>query len=44
MPPFAYNAINAQGLELTGEIHATDLSAARDALRGSGLLAESSRS
>ncbi len=40
MPTFAYNAINAQGLEQTGEISATDLSAARDALRGSGLLAD----
>ena len=40
MPQFAYSAINAQGAELTGEIQATDLSAARDALRGSGLLAQ----
>ena len=40
MPTFAYSAINAQGLEQTGEISATDLSAARDALRGSGLLAD----
>ena len=39
MPSFAYSAINAQGDELTGEIQATDLSAARDALRGDGLLA-----
>jgi type IV pilus assembly protein PilC len=40
MPSFAYNAINAQGSELTGEIQAADLSAARDALRGNGLLAQ----
>ena len=40
MPSFSYNAINAQGSELTGQIQATDLSGARDALRGSGLLAQ----
>jgi type IV pilus assembly protein PilC len=40
MPTFAYSAINAQGLEQTGEISATDLASARDALRGSGLLAD----
>ncbi|RDI73558.1 Type II secretory pathway component PulF [Gaiella occulta] len=40
MPSFAYSAINAQGAELTGEIQAADLSAARDALRGNGLLAQ----
>jgi type IV pilus assembly protein PilC len=40
MPTYAYSAINAQGIEQMGEISATDLSAARDALRGSGLLAE----
>ena len=40
MPSFAYSAINAQGAELTGEIQATDLSSARDALRGNGLLAQ----
>ncbi len=40
MPTFAYNAINAQGVEQSGEISATDLSSARDALRGSGLLAD----
>ncbi|MEI7760701.1 MAG: type II secretion system F family protein [Thermoleophilia bacterium] len=40
MPHFAYNAINAQGIELSGEIQAADMSAARDALRGNGLLAE----
>jgi type IV pilus assembly protein PilC len=40
MPSFTYSAINAQGAELTGEIQANDLSAARDALRGNGLLAQ----
>jgi type IV pilus assembly protein PilC len=40
MPSFAYSAINAQGLELTGEIQASDAATARDALRGSGLLAQ----
>jgi type IV pilus assembly protein PilC len=40
MPSFAYSAINAQGVELSGEIQANDLSAARDALRGNGLLAQ----
>jgi type IV pilus assembly protein PilC len=40
MPTFAYSAINAQGVEQSGEISATDLASARDALRGSGLLAD----
>jgi type IV pilus assembly protein PilC len=40
MPSFAYSAINAQGLEMTGEIQAADASAARDALRSNGLLAQ----
>ena len=40
MPSFVYSAINAQGNELSGEIQATDLTAARDALRGNGLLAQ----
>src|SRR5215471_16219722 len=40
MPSFAYSAINSQGLEFTGEVQATDLSAARDALQGNGLLAQ----
>ena len=40
MPQFAYSAINAQGAELSGEIQAADLSAAREALLGGGLLAE----
>jgi type IV pilus assembly protein PilC len=37
---FAYSAINAQGLELTGEVHAPDFSAAREQLRLRGLLAD----
>jgi type IV pilus assembly protein PilC len=37
---YAYNAINAQGLELKGEIHAPDLDAAREQLRVRGLLAQ----
>ena len=40
MPSFAYSAINSQGAELSGEIQATDMPAARDALRGNGLLAQ----
>jgi hypothetical protein len=40
MPQFAYSAINAQGNELSGEIHAADLSAARDVLLNGGLLAQ----
>jgi len=39
MAAFAYSAINAQGLELAGEIHATDPAAAREQLRIRGLLA-----
>jgi len=39
MASFAYNAINASGLELQGEIHAPDLNAAREALRVRGMLA-----
>ncbi len=39
MASFAYNAINASGLELQGEIHAPDVSAAREALRVRGMLA-----
>jgi type IV pilus assembly protein PilC len=39
MAAFAYSAINAQGLELAGEIHAPDHAAAREQLRIRGLLA-----
>jgi type IV pilus assembly protein PilC len=35
---FNYSAINAQGVELRGELHAPDLEAARDLLRQRGLL------
>jgi type IV pilus assembly protein PilC len=41
MAAFAYSAINAQGAELSGEIHASDLTAAREQLRVKGLLAQS---
>ena len=40
MAAYAYNAINADGLELKGEIHAPDLDAAREQLRVRGLLAQ----
>jgi len=36
---FTYSAINASGLELTGELHAPDLAGAREQLRVRGLLA-----
>ena len=39
MTAYAYTAINAAGLELEGEIHASDPSSAREALRQRGLLA-----
>jgi type IV pilus assembly protein PilC len=38
MAAFTYSAINAQGLELKGELHAPDLAAAREQLRSRGLL------
>jgi type IV pilus assembly protein PilC len=38
---FAYTAINAAGLELSGEVNAADQKAAREQLRIRGLLAES---
>ena len=41
MAAFAYSAINAQGSELSGEISAGDLNAAREQLRLKGLLAQS---
>ena len=41
MAAFSYSAINASGLELTGEIHAPDLAGAREQLRVRGLLASS---
>ncbi len=41
MAAFAYTAINAQGFELAGEVHAPDADAAREQLRLRGLLAQS---
>src|SRR5262245_14699272 len=43
MAAFAYDAINAQGLEISGVIHAPDLTTARDQLQLRGLLAQSLR-
>src|SRR4051794_16662642 len=40
MAAFAYSAINAQGLEMAGEVHAPTLDAAREQLRVRGLLAD----
>ena len=40
MAAYSYSAINAQGLELTGELHAPDESGAREQLRVRGLLAQ----
>jgi type IV pilus assembly protein PilC len=37
---YSYSAINADGLELTGELHAPDISGAREQLRIRGLLAQ----
>ncbi|OAI55073.1 hypothetical protein AYO48_04225 [Gaiella sp. SCGC AG-212-M14] len=39
MAAFTYSAINASGLELSGELHAPDLAGAREQLRLRGLLA-----
>ena len=41
MAAFAYDAINAQGLESSGVIHAPDVSAAREQLQTRGLLPQS---
>src|SRR3954452_14621796 len=38
MAAFAYDAINAQGLEFSGTIHASDLGAAREQLQSRGLM------
>ena len=43
MAAFAYSAINAQGIELSGEISAPDAAGAREQLRIRGLLAQSLR-
>src|SRR6188472_3217291 len=40
MAAYSYSAINAEGLQLDGEVHAPDLEAAREQLRVRGLLAE----
>ncbi|MGH3104292.1 MAG: type II secretion system F family protein [Gaiellaceae bacterium] len=40
MAAYAYTAINAAGLEMTGEVNAPDVNAAREQLRIRGLLAE----
>src|SRR4051794_36463528 len=40
MAAYSYSAINAEGLQLGGEVHAPDLDAAREQLRVRGLLAE----
>jgi type IV pilus assembly protein PilC len=40
MAAFTYDAINAQGLELRGEIHAADVASAQEQLRMRGLLAQ----
>src|ERR671938_343500 len=40
MAAFAYTAINADGFQLDGEVHAPDTEAAREQLRIRGLLAE----
>jgi type IV pilus assembly protein PilC len=40
MAAYAYTAINAEGLELRGEVHAPTVEAAREQLRVKGLLAE----
>src|SRR4051794_14230399 len=40
MAAFTYDAINAQGLQLKGEIHAADVASAEDQLRSRGLLAQ----
>ena len=38
MAAFAYDAINAQGLEISGDVHAPDVGAAREQLQMRGLL------
>ena len=40
MAAYAYTAINAEGLELAGEVQAPTAEAAREQLRVRGLLAE----
>src|SRR4051812_49537588 len=40
MAAYTYSAINAEGLQLAGEVHAPDSDAAREQLRVRGLLPE----
>src|SRR3954447_25287615 len=40
MAAFTYDAINAEGLQLKGEIHAADVVSAQEQLRSHGLLAQ----
>src|SRR2546421_4207740 len=40
MAAFTYDAINAQGLQLKGEVHAADVVSAQEQLRSRGLLAQ----
>src|ERR687892_1386446 len=40
MAAYAYSAINSEGIELTGNIHAPDRASAREQLRVRGLLAQ----
>src|SRR4051794_41973081 len=40
MAAYTYSAINAEGLQMGGEVHAPDLDAAREQLRIRGLLPE----
>ena len=43
MAVFTYDAINAQGLELSGVVHAPDIGSAREQLQARGLLPQSLR-
>ncbi len=43
MAAFSYDAVNAQGFLLSGEIHAADLGTAREQLRARGLLPQTLR-
>ena len=40
MAAFTYDAINAEGLVLSGELHAADVASAREQLRSRGLMAQ----
>ena len=40
MAAYSYSAINSEGLELTGQLHAPDVAGAREQLRLRGLLAQ----